>query len=175
MEFCEIGDLTHRFRGPGGGLSLYSCLVSGSVLTEVEFVGAGSGSGGARDSREYQRGRGLSHNTILGDLTLCCAATVRSNVVSGRAELFGGDGYVISHNDFVGGLVVTSPGDSVYANISEPPLFCNPAGGDYTLQDCSPCVGAAHDGGDIGAFGVDCECMVVVEHKSWGAVKAMYR
>jgi len=38
------------------------------------------------------------------------------------------------------------------------PELCDTAGGSYYIESCSPCVGAASDGGDIGAWGVGCPC-----------------
>lgn len=65
--------------------------------------------------------------------------------------------------------------NGVNGNMSLDPLFCDFAGGDYTLQANSPCAppqsGAC---GQIGAFGVGCE-PVHVETKSWGAIKGLYR
>jgi hypothetical protein len=82
---------------------------------------------------------------------------------------------VVTHNDFAGGFTVVDPGDSVHSNISLPPLLCDAASGDYTLQECSPCVGAAHDGGDIGAFGVGCQCVTAVREVTWGKIKSLFR
>jgi hypothetical protein len=93
----------------------------------------------------------------------------------GQTSILAGLPLAVTHNDFAGGAYIDVPGDSVFANISEDPLFCDPASLDYTLEDCSPCVGAAHDGGDIGAFGVGCECIIAVEGVSWGRIKNLYR
>jgi len=130
----------------------------------------------------------LCHNTIIGDVFTdfdmdywsgVYTYRVRGNIVQGYTTLDGDPDWweliTISHNDFVGGFTACAPPDSIYANISEPPLFCGATAGDYSLQDCSPCVGAAHDGGDIGAFGVGCSCNSLVEETTWGRVKAMFR
>ena len=60
-------------------------------------------------------------------------------------------------------------------NILENPLFCASPAGDYTLQGCSPCVGAGEGGSTMGAHDVGCECVTSTEALSWGAIKAMYR
>jgi len=127
----------------------------------------------------------LKHCTVLGDLTYTgesCSwygRKIKGNIVMGETFIGAGECMRVSHNDFVGGVTIVAPGDSVFANISAPPLFCNEAGGDYTLQECSPCVGAAHDGGDIGAYGVGCDCATSVEgfpeDASWGRIKSFYR
>lgn len=128
----------------------------------------------------------LCHNTILGSLTcnwelelypLLSPYHVRSNIVLGDASLndSGASSLVATHNDVLGILTVSSLSDSVYSNISEDPLFCGSIGEPYTLQECSPCVDAGHDGESIGAYGVGCECQVAVREASWGAIKAMFR
>jgi hypothetical protein len=128
----------------------------------------------------------LCNNTILGHLTsdweldgypLLSPYHVRSNIVLGDASLDdgGASSLVATHNDVLGTLTVSSLSDSVYGNISEDPLFCGSIGEPYTLQECSPCVDAGHDGESIGAYGVGCECQVTVREASWGAIKAMFR
>lgn len=129
----------------------------------------------------------LTHSTIIGDLITefwmwywgsIAPYRVRGNIVLGETVLDGDPEWwpytTVSHNDFVGGFVASAFPDSIYANISEPPLFCDAGIADYQLQDCSPCVGAAHDGGDIGAFGVGCTCVSLVRETTWGRVKAMF-
>jgi hypothetical protein len=60
-------------------------------------------------------------------------------------------------------------------DLSEDPLFCDPDAGDYTLQECSPCVNG-YGCGQVGAFGVGCSCGgVSTERTTWGAIKSMYR
>lgn len=86
----------------------------------------------------------------------------------------GGD-VTISHNDFAGPTSFVVPEGSVFDNISAPPLFCSEPLADFHLQECSPCVGAAHDGSDIGAFEVGCQCYTAIHAKSWGAIKSRYR
>jgi hypothetical protein len=55
------------------------------------------------------------------------------------------------------------------------PLFCDPWGGDLTLQADSPCLPEQSGGcGQIGAFGVGCGS-VSVESVTWGRLKNLYR
>jgi hypothetical protein len=57
----------------------------------------------------------------------------------------------------------------------EDPLFCNPDAGDYTLEECSPCVDG-YGCGQVGAYGVGCPCGgVATAPTTWGAIKSMYR
>jgi hypothetical protein len=60
-------------------------------------------------------------------------------------------------------------------NISEDPLFCDMAGGDFTIDAASPCA-PAHSGGCglIGALPVGCGA-TAVESATWGAIKAGFR
>ncbi len=48
-------------------------------------------------------------------------------------------------------LLASAPG-----NMHEDPQFC--AGATHALEDCSPCIGAAYPGGDLGAQGAGCPC-----------------
>jgi serine protease len=68
----------------------------------------------------------------------------------------------------------------VNGNFSADPLFCDTAGGDLTLEECSPCLPGHHPdgygcGGVIGTFGSGCECGAGVEPATWGSIKALHR
>jgi len=162
-----------------GRLSLRYCLVSGGIDYDVEL------------DMSAWAGLDLAHNTIVGDASFTVWGMpggyhtiwpnrLRGNIVTGATSLVGEWGtqayLTLTHNDFVGGVAFPDVvADSVFANIAVPPLFCGAGLADYDLQECSPCVGAAHDGTDIGAFGVGCPCETLVEEKTWGAIKALYR
>lgn len=178
---CHIlDDLSLAYSGgvsePPPYLRLSDCLVGGSVLMSGEYVGPYGGA-------EIR----MSHNTVLGELRYTFDSEpgvwpvrILSNIVVGSCVLdFSGDCFVppaIGHNDFVSGFSLSGAAtDSVAANISEDPLFCDPTGGAYALQDCSPCIGSAHDGGDIGRYGVGCQCITPVEQMSWGQIKSLFR
>lgn len=76
---------------------------------------------------------------------------------------------------------------SINGNISEDPLFCDPADDDYTLQEGSPCYTPLPEGcgvGAIGAFGIGCSGPSSVpepptdgdvRERTWGSIKADYR
>jgi hypothetical protein len=62
-------------------------------------------------------------------------------------------------------------------NISQDPLFCDPAGGDFTLCADSPCAADNNPAcGQIGALPVGCgPCgTTAVETTSWGAIKTLF-
>ena len=63
--------------------------------------------------------------------------------------------------------------DPAATDISEDPLFCL-CPGDLRIEYTSPCAGAGSGGSDIGAFPAGCGA-VVVEERSWGVIKALYR
>jgi predicted outer membrane repeat protein len=68
----------------------------------------------------------------------------------------------------------------VNGNMSENPLFCDVAGGSFTLEDCSPCLPGYHPqgydcAGPIGAQGPGCACGTPTQAATWGAIKSMYR
>jgi hypothetical protein len=156
LRNCRLADLTYDCYWDGPCLGMWNCLVSGAFAR-------------------------LEHNTFLSDVDVACAWDFtppdhhfRDNIVSGAAVLDFPGPVVITHNDFVGGASITAPSDSVLANLALDPLFCDPSSADYTLQDCSPCAGAAHDGTDIGAYGIACAC-TAVRKTTWGALKAMFR
>lgn len=108
-------------------------------------------------------------------------SAIRSNIFNWYTTIMGpmdNSNLAITHNDFAyePWTHVGAGPDSVFANIwYEDPRFCG--AGYYNIEDCSPCVLAAHDGGDIGAFGVDCDCTLpsAVETMSWGRIKELYR
>jgi hypothetical protein len=171
LDGCEVTGSVVVVGEMQGALRLFDCLVRGDVTMDVALD-------------EYVlHGVRLFHNTVLGDLSIehriyddaiPWPYHVRSNIISGVTAFTGWDECLlaVTHNDFVGGVTYTAACDSVFANTSEDPLFCP---GDLTLQECSPCVSTAHDGGDRGAFGVGCPCETPVEETSWSGVKAMFR
>jgi len=66
----------------------------------------------------------------------------------------------------------------MYGNFSLDPLFCDAAGDDYTLIQCSPCA-PGNDPNDwncglIGALPVGCQG-TAIEPTTWGRIKAIFR
>lgn len=152
-------------------VTLTRCLVDGDINFDIE---------------EYyyaaQPQLHFNHNTILGDVA--CSyygwegghvdVELQSNIVVGSTTFFGEFDGPATYNDFVSGASLTTDMEGeALGNISMDPRFCTPL--DYRLEECSPCVGAADDGGDMGAFPVGCGCSTNAEAKSWGALKALYR
>ncbi len=176
---CTIGDIVYVFEMfyyyPW--IRMSGCLITGEVVVSEGWWGraaAASGSG-VRDAQEPPF---IEHNTLLRGLRfdvedLFDGFYIRSNLVMGETLIESVDGMVVSHNNFAGGLDLSAPAAQVFENIDADPQFCDPLEDDYSVHSTSPCVGAAHDGGVIGAFGVGCG--TAVELTSWGAIKALYR
>jgi len=74
----------------------------------------------------------------------------------------------ISYSDIQGGeeSIVTNNNGTVYweeGNIDTDPLFCNADSSDYTLAENSPCVSTGENGANMGAYGVGCGPIYLVE------------
>jgi hypothetical protein len=185
LSDCLLGELTYlgdEFSDDRPSFAMDGCI----ILRDLEFDFDPGIVTAARDTRSESIGPvygvDITHNTILGGFSFGLydefaegQFLARGNIVVGSTDITSQSNLVVSHNDFVGGSVIDVAGDSVYANIGADPLFCGDILGDYTLQDCSPCLGAAHDGGDIGAYGVGCECQDAASRTSWGRVKSMLK
>ncbi len=79
--------------------------------------------------------------------------------------------------DYVGHL---SGRNGVGGNISADPRFCNIPGGDFHVEDCSPCLPGNHPdgydcGGGIGLYDSGCDCGTATTSTTWGAVKGLYK
>jgi hypothetical protein len=157
LTSCTV-DSVYWYAAWGGTLSANSCVVGQSNLF-AEYCGVELVHCTFTEPVEVQLDATGAH------VSSCIFDRGVSGEVAGEA--------LFSHNDFVVPHQIT--GGTFVSNLEATPLFCGPEVGDYTLQSCSPCVGAAHDGGDIGAFGVGCECFSPAEVTSWGKVKALFR
>jgi hypothetical protein len=183
VESGEIGGV--RLDGGGDVRIANSTMDSVSVLTYMTYDVFGylqlSGSlvrGDVSVTAWENSGFGLelTHNTVLGGLGYELEwgeARVKSNILVGSLNIPLAETFEFYNNDFV--TETTFPPGVYVDNIYCDPRFCDEPGEDYTLEECSPCVGAAHDGGDIGAFGVGCECVIAVEPLSWGRIKNVFR
>jgi len=174
---CTVHTLAYdTAMGYGPFLRLQGCLVLGDCPVRLPSPKAGAV---GRSVPIPIDGYLLEHNTITGDLDIAIQESVdpseesiRSNLVLGHTTIRVGSQPFITHNDFVGGSSIDAPVAIVDANLEADPKLCAPGAGDYTLDGMSPCVDAAHDGGDIGAFGVGCQ--VPVRSITWGRLKARF-
>jgi hypothetical protein len=79
--------------------------------------------------------------------------------------------------DYVGQIAGRN---GVSGNISADPQFCNIPGGNFQVEDCSPCLPGNHPdsydcGGAIGLCGSGCECGTATIPTTWGTVKGLYK
>ncbi len=178
LEECDVDSIDYGLFSGGMSwpLSVSGCLVRGDVKVRPGQWASGQRVAGANRSTGRQDCE-LLHTTVLGNLDLGSSGSflVASSIVMGGVSLSSPWGSTITHNDLVGPVAISSPGYDPTVNLAADPLFCAPTNGDYTLQECSPCVGAALDGGDIGAFGVGCGCWTSAKPASWGGIKALFR
>ncbi|MCD6161593.1 MAG: T9SS type A sorting domain-containing protein [candidate division Zixibacteria bacterium] len=52
-------------------------------------------------------------------------------------------------------------------NIDADPLFCEPDTGNFYLAENSPCVGTGFNGANMGAYGIGCDPVSIIEHFSY--------
>jgi len=112
-----------------------------TVVSNTGIVGAG-----------VHRGDAVS-NITLNSIIACNGPgegvwSVEADTIGQYTNIFCNDG-----GDWVGTIAghIVAPG-----NMCVDPLFCDSDA--YTLEECSPCVGQASDGGDIGARLPGCPC-----------------
>jgi hypothetical protein len=65
-------------------------------------------------------------------------------------------------------------------NFSADPRFCDADGGDFYLEECSPCLPGNHSDslycwGTVGAHEAGCACTGPIRPSTWGGIKSMYR
>lgn len=63
----------------------------------------------------------------------------------------------------------------IAGNISQAPLFCGRANGDYTISIYSPAAAENNECGLMGAFGTACDIQVSTTQTSWGAFKGRFQ
>jgi len=64
-------------------------------------------------------------------------------------------------------MLALAPEGSIRSTLDVNPQLCAPGAGIHNLDGASPCVGAIHDGGNIGAFEVGCEVPVLSMTWDW--------
>jgi predicted outer membrane repeat protein len=176
----------------GGGAVIANYNYDGATFANCVFARNSSGGGGA-----------IAMGDGVMTLVSCTFYANESTFDVGGGALYVGDwGYVTLSNCIIafgagGGAICSSgelvqltccdvfgnvDGDYVWSiadqlgqngNISEDPLFCDPASLDLQLHSDSPCAPGG-DCGLIGAQPVGCGS-TPVETDTWGAIKALYR
>ena len=110
----------------------------------------------------------VEHSIIAGSVGTNAAFCYENSVVTlSCSDVFGNEG-----GDWVDCL---SGQEGLNGNFGADPLFCNATSGDFHLQAGSPCAPPGNTGcGLVGALPVGCD-VLLISHKSWGAIKARYR
>jgi hypothetical protein len=182
LQGCRIGSMSYEAAGfVFPSLSMQRCIVVDDFAVKPR-VYAPSPSYGER-SAFVDNICSVEHNTFLAGATFDESAfpsapstnSVRSNIFAGPTVIFSSfQNLLLSDNCFASShdFNVLDP-DVLNSNLFEDPQFCNPTS-DYRLKSSSPCVGNAHDGGNIGALGVGCG-PVSVRPVSWGKLKALFQ
>ena len=130
----------------GGGASFRSSLIDLSENT-IAHNSAGAGGGVWAYATSFPAPTVPILNTILW-----------GNEGGATPQIYceGAATVLVTYSDVEGGW--TGAG-----NIDCDPWFCDPAVGEYTIDEYSCCVGAGQGGADIGAYGVGCSIAVNVE------------
>jgi predicted outer membrane repeat protein len=148
----------------GGALALH---FAGASIEGCTFHGNSAPLGGAIEGTN-----GAITRTIISFTNSDSTVTCSNQVPFSCCNIFGNSG-----GDSICGL-------DAGGNFSLDPLFCDSEGGDFHLDENSPCLpenhpGAVDCGGTIGALGVGCGSATSVDDQlkgdSWGGVKTRYR
>jgi parallel beta-helix repeat protein len=162
---CWLGDVTIRDNiidgnnggTRGGGISIYSCSpeITGNLIINNHAGQCGGGIYG------YSSNSDIINNTVVGNSSGIGGGLATSyssfNIVNTifwdnnntQIGIFDGGPPTVSYSDIQGGYAGTG-------NIDCDPVFCDAAGGDYTLDRSSCCIGAGQSGVDMGAYGEGC-------------------
>jgi predicted outer membrane repeat protein len=153
----------------GGALACRAA--SHPTLANVTFSGNGASYGGGL---YFEDSSPLLENVIiassrLGEAVYCYGSSSPILTCCNIHDNIGGDWVGCIADQF-----------SVDGNFSADPRFCDAPNGDFSLEDCSPCLPGYHPDGYgcdlIGALGSGCSCdSSATTPVSWGAIKSMYR
>ncbi len=149
----------------GGGLHCHDW--SSPSITNATFYGNDASSGSA--VHVYWQSHPTFENSIMafntGDEAVACGELADAMLTC--CDVFGNPG-----GDWVGCIAGQN---GVNGNFSADPLFCDPAVGDLTIANVSPCAPPNNDCGVlIGALGVGCTWSPA-ELRSWGSIKTTFR
>jgi hypothetical protein len=125
----------------GGGVY---CCYSAPTITGCTFAENAASNGGAI--------YGYDASPVVTDCILAFS--------SEGAAVFcpGASAFTISYCCIFGNAGGDEACGTAHDNLFLDPAMCDTTGCEFRLQDCSPCVGAGSDGGDIGAWDVGCAC-----------------
>jgi predicted outer membrane repeat protein len=167
----DLTDCTLALNTAPEGASIYCALSSFVTITHCTLFG-NSAAGDAGGVVACQGGS----TALLGNTILAFSAQGRpvscvdgsSGAILQCCDLYGNEG-----GDWVG-CIADQQGED--GNISEDPIFCDADGGDFTVDESSPCAAENNPTcGRIGAWPVGCESPTSVESATWGRIKAARR
>jgi len=175
LHGCRVGTLSYGVWEYGPNLSIQECVVLGNCVIEPQhYPYSASNGASSQPDNEYL----IEHNTFVGSCTIDEPSTwqapttnlVRSNIFAGPTVISAVQGLSLTYNCFASAPEFSGKLDE--SNLLTNPQFCDPIL-DFRLNQSSPCLGAAHDGGNIGALGVGCG-KVKVKEVSWGKLKTLF-
>ncbi len=153
-NYAELGGGGIAFGGSSAAIT--SCTFSGNTSEHGGGILCGDGAAATltRCIVAFCGGGGAVRCIYTGSTTLFCS-DVYGNV--------GGD-----WEDCIAGQ------DLINDNFGDDPLFCDAAGGDFTIDASSLCCAENNQAcGLVGAWDIGCDTSV--EGTSWGAIKSMFR
>jgi predicted outer membrane repeat protein len=181
--------------GSSGGGALY-CQSANTAVIYCEFLNnSATGSGGAvrcwGASPSIVYSTFFYNNALSGAITLSSDSDpqISSTIIAGGAVgpgisctdetcapiLLCCDVYGNTDGDWTGCIADQLGADG---NFSADPLFCDIMSGDFSVEDCSPCLPGNNPLGapcGCGSQTSGCGCGEAIEPATWGAIKAIYR
>ncbi|MBU1320068.1 MAG: hypothetical protein KKH67_12845 [candidate division Zixibacteria bacterium] len=160
-----IGSTVHR--GGGGVMMEYTYddagLFSGNLLAHNTAPNMAGGAVAFWEGFFPVTGNTIAYNSALAGGALYAYATATTTIYVKNTICWGDTGtaagpeiWSVSNATFGVTYCDVEDGDTLGGNIVCDPAFCDPANGDYHLNDTSCCVGAGEWGVDIGAYGAGC-------------------
>ncbi|MCK4413793.1 MAG: right-handed parallel beta-helix repeat-containing protein [Candidatus Eisenbacteria sp.] len=189
---CLFEENATSSSGSSGAVQFF-CFVTGT-LDGCTFVGNSAGTAGSIVSTGKMShtivtgctfwGNSVPSGAIVsgGELDVTIDNTIIAFSLEGQAISAGEhtvaltccDLYGNAGGDWVGGIADQY---GINGNISEDPLFCDPAAGNFTLQACSPCTPFSPPNSEcdlIGAWPIGCAGTPVTSI-TWGGIKGLFR
>ena len=167
LHNCTFSGNTSMYQGCAMGIS----IVSSPTLYNCTFWGNG-GTSPVPAIANGEECESVFENTIIAGTVEGMALRLYDGLGSATlrcCDIYGNEG-----GDWVDHIADQL---GIDGNICEDPLFCDPATGDFTLQETSPCAPSSPPNVEcdqIGAWPIGCGGTPVTA-TTWGGIKAMFR
>ena len=192
----NVAESADSYGGVGGGINAQAASLLGCVIAGNEAGLSGGGLGGSATVEGCTiAGNRCGGNQDFGGggggLAIDAGSSLTLTIVCGNCSSYRGDDILAGGNPvLICCCVDPSKIDGMVTfdgpQINQDPLFCDPEpcasaptlGGDYRLQDTSPCLPSAHPCGSnslVGALSQGCSGPVPTEQTTWGRLKARFR